>query len=293
MSGPATFVGWRDRVWITPRLLSLLDVLEFTKISHLLVLSQSLRTLEKVLDKHPPDAGKFPVEERSEELDVQALFIEMLRRLVEAAGELDIPWLEGRYERLADQWGRGRIGSETLRYGAAEIAADLRGELASKTFFVLEGRDGEYHTDSLLLTEAASRFPSASEELNEAGKCFALGRYTASVFHAMRALEPALEALRLNVRAPKKGSWGPIIDQIEAKIRQVQTGGTRSTEARKRFLSEAAAEFRHLKDAWRNHAMHTHQRYDRETAQRVLEHAKTFVEHLAGRLRERRGSRRQ
>ena len=32
-------------------------------------------------------------------------------------------------------------------------------------------------------------FPSASPEISEAGKCFALARYSATVFHLMRVLE--------------------------------------------------------------------------------------------------------
>ena len=38
-------------------------------------------------------------------------------------------------------------------------------------------------------------FPSAMEDLDEAGKCYATGRHRATVFHVIRAAEWALRAL--------------------------------------------------------------------------------------------------
>lgn len=277
---------WRDRIWATPRILSLLSMLEFDKISTLLGVYRTLGSLEQsiVRIKRMPAEEAAPLREKHLKLIVGGV-----DWMAQAGAGLEIPWLEGRCSRLLNRFRKGDIGEDVVIYESEEIAESLRQELDAKKFFVLEGRDGEYYADSMLGAEAASRFPLANEELNEAGKCFSLGRYTASVFHSMRALEPALSALRINVRVPKaeRATWGPIIDQIEAKIRAAQTGGSPVSAARKSFLSEAAAEFRHFKDAWRNHAMHSHQRYDREVAQRVLNHVKAFVEHLSTRIRER------
>jgi hypothetical protein len=49
-------------------------------------------------------------------------------------------------------------------------------------------------------------FPSAIDDSIEAGKCIALERYTAAVFHLMRVLEAGLKALAKALGAPRTGA---------------------------------------------------------------------------------------
>ena len=113
----------------------------------------------------------------------------------------------------------------------------------------------------------------------------ALGRWTAAVMHLMRGLEPALRALQDAVQVEVlKEQWGQILDQIESKIKRIKkrTHGAKDEQ----WYSEAAAQFRFLKDAWRNYANHLHERYDEERAEDIFNGVKAFMKHLAERLAE-------
>src|SRR3546814_19731120 len=62
-----------------------------------------------------------------------------------------------------------------------------------------------------------------SSDLEEASKCIAMGRHTASVFHSMRMLEIAIKALakRLGIEDPTKPAeknWAFILNSIRKRI---------------------------------------------------------------------------
>ena len=122
--------------------------------------------------------------------------------------------------------------------------------------------------------------------MGEAGKCFALARYTACVFHLMRILEAGLNALGDSLGLTVATNWNRAITDIETEIgaRSYATHpGWRTDEP---FYSEAATHFRMVKNAWRNHTMHIKERYDEERARSVLNSVSDFMRHLAGRLHE-------
>jgi hypothetical protein len=135
-------------------------------------------------------------------------------------------------------------------------------------------------------------FPVAHVELREGGRCFAVGLNTAAVFHAMRAVEIGMRALaeELQVKFPFPtvlADWANVIDQIEAKIRDMkgQPKGTKKDEDLK-FYSEAGMQFRYFKDGWRVRVAHTREIYDEGQALAAIDHAVAFFETLAPRLSE-------
>lgn len=76
----------------------------------------------------------------------------------------------------------------------AELFAELRrriyDELRSKVHYVLDEYEAEYVRNASPFGDAVfDAFPSAAEDILESSKCLGLSRYTASVFHLMRALE--------------------------------------------------------------------------------------------------------
>lgn len=165
----------------------------------------------------------------------------------------------------------------------------IKSELDTHPFFQLEAsRVQFYEKDDLLSERAQDCFPLAHDELRQGGNCYALGLYTASVFHSMRALEHGIKSLAQDVGLTYDiQNWQNILDQIESKLREEgkKTNSPQKQE-RLKFLSEANAEFRHFKDAWRNHVSHNKTAYDDTQARRVLDHACTFIETLSTQLRE-------
>jgi myo-inositol catabolism protein IolC len=104
--------------------------------------------------------------------------------------------------------------------------------------------------------------------------------------HLMRVLELGLHSLadQLGVSF-QNANWQNIIDQIEKHIRTMSsaTHGT-NRKSDQQFYSEAAAHFRVLKDAWRNHSMHIHERYGEEKAEAIFNSVRAFMQHLATKL---------
>ena len=136
----------------------------------------------------------------------------------------------------------------------------------------------------LLGAQVAEAFPSADYDIDEAGACFALERYTASVMHAMRALEPVLTALALEVGVTPGANWNKVLNEIEAAVRKPEQRRAQPDEA---WLNGLAAHFRFIKNGFRNSAMHAHSRYSENEARQILDHARDFMRDAATKLRER------
>lgn len=123
-------------------------------------------------------------------------------------------------------------------------------------------------------------FPEAVEDVRAATDLWALGHYTASVFHTMRLLEYGLCALARDLGVNHANqNWQNIIEQIEAVIKQQQRTLARGESRNKRlqFLSEAAKEFMYFKDGWRNYVSHNKKPYTEAEARSVLEHGRQFM----------------
>ena len=151
-----------------------------------------------------------------------------------------------------------------------------------------------YEQEQLFGPLVAANFPQAADDIREAGNCFALMRYTACIFHLMRTLEYGLRALakNLHVKTPRPiqvEDWGNIINVIDKKINLIETTRKRTPKRQVdlAFYHGAASQFRHFKDAWRNHAMHTQASYDEEAAKIVMNHVCNFMQHIATRLKEK------
>ncbi len=139
---------------------------------------------------------------------------------------------------------------------------------------------------------AFKSFPSCKSDAIEATDNHALCHYNSTVYCCIRVLERGLCLLAKDVDIPFSAQeWNKIINDIEGKIQGMQRNGIAGLDktqkdARLQFLSGAAAEFRYFKDAWRNYAAHVKVDYDQYEAERVLEHTRSFMNHLASQLSE-------
>lgn len=214
---------------------------------------------------------------------VSANFAEQALKIVESSREKQ----EGTYYGGEVLWGWGALDTGRIAHLFQQIGSVCPAEIETKTIIILDGVDVEFYIppSPLFGEEVVVAFPSSAGEIDEAGKCLALGRWTAAVMHLMRALEPALLALQrdVNVEHPKE-QWHHVIDQIEAKIRQIKKR-THGAEDEK-WYSDAAIQFRYIKDGWRNYSQHLHERYDKERAIDIFNATKALMRQLATRLRE-------
>lgn len=184
----------------------------------------------------------------------------------------------------------GKLTHNDIEIRLSRIDFMFRDQAEKQVFFRLSSEESEkFANDELFGPEVAEAFPSDESlyEIREAGSCFALGRYTASVFHLMRVLEKGLKALADDLQVAfsipfEYENWQNIIEQIEAKIRELekQAKGQKKTDALKTY-SEIARQFRYFKDAWRNGVAHSREVYDEHGAASIFAHVKEFMQDIS------------
>jgi hypothetical protein len=147
--------------------------------------------------------------------------------------------------------------------------------------------------------EIATAFPSAIPDLDEANKCFALERYTATVFHLMKAVEYPMRdlATALGVRRIRpcleQEDWSTVITQIktqsDTKILNVLSGVEKKDQRSRarQFFNPTIADLWAFKDDVRNVVMHAGStKYDEPGALNVRNRVLVFLERLALRVSE-------
>jgi len=135
--------------------------------------------------------------------------------------------------------------------------------------------------ETSLEAKTISAFPSASREIEDAGRCYALDQWTACVLHLMRALEFGIASLvkALNV-TPKNPNWEQVLRDCEIEIEKLPSKDDRG------FYSEVATTFRHFRGAWRNHAVHGHDTYDSRSGVTIFLNVREFFRQISIRLSE-------
>jgi len=227
---------------------------------------------------------------------LKLMFLKSVERLKDAAAELGMGGpkkiakdaFDGCAAILAgpiqDVWGLRQLVSHGDRLLHA-FMGELEGHLM---FVVTPARAGLLQSpEERFGEEVAIAFPSAAHDIREAGKCFALERYTACVFHCMRTMEAGLAKLTKALSLDLSSNWNNALNQIEKEIRSRNAGAHSSGwKQDETFFSESAAHFRVVKDAWRNHTMHGHEIFDERRARAIYDNIAALMRHLAKRLSE-------
>lgn len=158
--------------------------------------------------------------------------------------------------------------------------------LNRRKFFEPEPSYLRYFENPKLFGDAVfAAFPSATDDITEAGTCLAFERATACVMHLMRAIEVALKALAASVGVGNQSDWGAYIREIYKELeRRVKAAGARSPDHQ--FYAEAAAQIDNVKRAWRNPSMHVDKSYSQPRAEEILLATKSLMSHLALRISE-------
>jgi hypothetical protein len=165
-------------------------------------------------------------------------------------------------------------------------------ELNGRLFFAISpGDHRDYYEQKLPLFGLAvqEKFPAAGFDIEESGKCFALGRYTACVMHLMRVLEAGMDTLKAEVGVDAYSpTWRAALKQIaDAVSTKQEKDKTPEERARDTFIRDATHYLIGVKDAVRNPVMHKVARtYTDETAKEVIASVRGFMRHLATRLSE-------
>jgi hypothetical protein len=200
-------------------------------------------------------------------------------------------------ERLLEEF-EGNAVFDKLRSRIEHLQETLRDELDQRIVLIVDSDKQSYYTGHSLADGTRQALPpNVCIEMDEAAKCLALGRATASVFHLMRAMETCVkllgEKLHVNLTSLTKTNriyeltWHQILNGFDTKISAMPE----STLVQKRKREDYSAVQSYLyrvKDAWRNPTMHPQRQYSMLEAEDILNHVSSFITGLVAITRPRK-----
>jgi hypothetical protein len=178
----------------------------------------------------------------------------------------------------------GRLTYANLGEYLEELRNRMTDELKHSLLVFIPNDKAKYYRNKLPFgREVVDKWPSLAYDIEEAARCFATDRHTATVFHLMRIMEVGVLAfakvLKIKLPSQKEWYWGNIIPVINDKLNSMKAKTPRAKD-RKRPLQEGAAYLHHVKEVWRNQTMHPKATYTEHEAERVFANVKQFMEFL-------------
>jgi hypothetical protein len=168
---------------------------------------------------------------------------------------------------------------------ASELRSRIKDEFADVILVWIE--EPEYRKPDLFGEAVSRNFPSASVDIEEAGSCYALGRYTACVFHLMRVTECGLRAVADRVAFPDpRGMWEPMLRYINTQMGKKYDEMPAVFRGDLEFIAGLTAHMHAVNVAWRRRVAHFERTYTKEQAKRIFDATKGLMEHLAEKLSE-------
>lgn len=135
--------------------------------------------------------------------------------------------------------------------------------------------------------EVFERFPSAIQDLQDAGKCLALDQGTATVFHLMRVMEVGLKVLSRELDIPYAPSWESHLSQIQTKIGERHASKSRTWKKKEPIFKEMAGDLTAIKLCWRNPTMHIVRSYEPGEAREIFMAVQRFMQRMASQFKEK------
>jgi len=164
-----------------------------------------------------------------------------------------------------------------------DVCSRIIDELKNVMFLHIDARHVDYYNERQLFgKEVADMFPKAVTDIQEAGKCFALHRYTACIFHLMRVMERGVQELahKLGVSPTftYNEEWQKIINAIRGQLNNAYPKHNNPDRIKYEGI---IGHLETVKIAWRNPTMHPKATYTEEEAKALLNAVEIFMKDLA------------
>lgn len=229
-----------------------------------------------------PDVQGQSIQEHKTDL------IESLDEIIEKLVALDLTVSQKGFERLRDEVSsRQNFTFAELGKMTDELLNRIQDETESIICVMIPaGKAAYYNEPELFGNEVTNNFPSTLIDIEEGANCYALGRNTSTVFHLMRVLEIGLRALAtsITITLPNNPNWGVILREINNELNK--TPPNPIVTGQRQFYAEAYAHLDSIRIAWRNPTIHVERTYDEDEALEVLQHVRSFMQHLATQIHE-------
>lgn len=172
---------------------------------------------------------------------------------------------------------------ESLYYAIFELEHRVEDDLKRKTVIYVPGdRADLYQNPTKGWESTITTFGVTTSDVEEAGRCYALGRPTACVYHLMKVTEAGLQALasKLDPAIDTSKSWGEIEPKVSEAVKKLPRG-TGDEIHRKSEYNKVATHLFHVRWAWRNDTMHPKSSYSEDEAFDILGKVRVFMNQLA------------
>jgi hypothetical protein len=189
-------------------------------------------------------------------------------------------------EKLCDNLFRSAKTQKQMAENIRAVFNSMAIELDGRKFYApYKNLEQYFAKEALFGDEVRMAFPSATDDIYEAGCCLALDRETACVMHLMRVCECGLRALAGKLGVPSQNDWGAYLRKIDdTLLATVKSSGARSSD--EQFYAEAAASLDYVRRAWRNPTLHVDKSYSTKRAEEILQAVRSFMGHLATKISE-------
>ncbi|MEO0713295.1 MAG: hypothetical protein AAFY37_05230 [Pseudomonadota bacterium] len=185
---------------------------------------------------------------------------------------------------LTDQLKDYAQKTEPMAQASFYVAYDFyRRSLSNTRVLVLAaGMERHLNQEQYFGAEVDEAFPSAAVEIRECGNCFALGRSTSAVYHALRALEVPLTRMGHVFGLLEFKNWNTALNEIEMLVRDRDNKDkVPNWERDKDFYTDAINHLFAIKNAWRNYTMHLRSRFNSEEAEEIIMATRAFMRKAA------------
>jgi hypothetical protein len=267
--------------WRPYRPVSLLQILEVSAGAFCRMSSLIGQTVILLASDHMRDDDETKLGGVSEELKCEA-------------ERLKIRSVSQQLARIWEYVDSGNLNAAGLHPMIVELNNRMIGELSVKECLMIDETAVKYYRQSQpsFGIEVQSKFPSASFEIDEAGKCLALNRSTASVFHLMRTMEIGVRAVArcLQISDPMKPAnrnWGIMLRRIweDGISKKWPTAADRAAGDGAAFEALHAS-LDAVKNPWRDATMHVENKYTSDEAENIFAAVRGFMMRLASRCDE-------
>jgi hypothetical protein len=180
--------------------------------------------------------------------------------------------------------------ADSIVHAVKQTLTTIENELSLRLYFSLEMDEAKRYSEPWSGWEKiVERFPDTTRDIEEMNKCFALSRYTASMFHALHVAEWGAIKLGdyIGVTDPKKG-WRPTEKKLEELIKGGHAILPASLKGKFEFLEQMHQEIHTMVRAWRHKVDHAtnhlaivpNAEFLPEIAQHIIDSIKVFMARL-------------
>jgi hypothetical protein len=203
------------------------------------------------------------------------------------AARIPLPSVNGQIERIASMIEEEGYSVLTMFAFLKELRNRLEDDAAAIQFVHVTPEFTRLYEEADLFGENVStNFPSAIDDIAEAGKCLALGRGTATVFHLMRVMEAGLKVLGKSLEIPYAPSWESYLKQINTQMSAEHRTKSEEWKKDEPFYRDMAGDLQIIKSSWRNPTMHIVKKYTPDEADGIFRAVRSFMQRLATRFSE-------